>query len=109
MERKIDGEKVVLKIVGPVTEAPFRMASSTTKFHMELTHVEELKIGEHYRVRYYEADMIATYVFDEKVQIRFYIRFNPAFFRLWHKGTGPSKRIKDFVIDVYNEAKQQQK
>jgi hypothetical protein len=106
MERPIKGQKAVLTILGH-EGTPFRF-SINDKLHMELTHVEELKKGGHYWIRYYEAYIVVSEVNDKKIthQFRIYVRMSPSFFREWHKGFAPSKEAKTFLLDAWQAARQ---
>jgi hypothetical protein len=106
MERTIKGQKAVLTILGH-EGTPFRF-SINDKLHMELTHVEELKKGSLYYVRYYEAYIVVSDIVDKKVvrQFKIHVRMSPSFFREWHKGFAPSKEAKTFLLDAWQAARQ---
>lgn len=107
MERSIKGQKAVLTILGH-EGTPFRF-SINDKLHMELTHVEELKKGDRYCVRYYEAYIVVSDIVDKKVvrrQFKIYVRMSPSFFREWHEGSAPSKEVRTFLLDAWQAARQ---
>lgn len=104
MEREIKGKKAIVQILG-YTGNPnsVNISSPSTKLRMELTHVEDLKIGNQMIVKYYEGDIVVQSIIDKRpvAEWKMQIRMNPVFFTLWHKGVGIPSELKELLIDAW--------
>lgn len=104
MEREIKGKKAIVQILGHTgNPQSANISSPSTKLRMELTHVEDLKIGDKMIVKYYEGDIVVQSIIDKRpvAEWKMQIRMNPVFFTLWHKGAGIPSELKELLIDAW--------
>jgi hypothetical protein len=104
MEREIKGKKAIVQILGHTgNPQSVNISSPSTKLRMELTHVEDLKIGDKMIVKYYEGDIVVQSIIEKRpvADWRMRIRMNPVFFTLWHKGAVIPSELKELLIDAW--------
>jgi hypothetical protein len=105
MKRIIDGEQMVIQVVG-YSGIPF-VITNDVNLKCEVTHVEDTKIGNAYAVKYYDVDFIVSKFNDDGTikEFRYFAKISPSVFIAWHKGTSPKEAVRTFIIDAWLQSR----